>query len=93
MNSIETLLSGVPLRASSKLERWKIAIAICGAVAMAPVTAMVALLLIGSVLPILLLATPFLAVSQSHPAAQGPQAPLTTQKRTPPPLLPAPSPV
>jgi hypothetical protein len=64
------------------LERWKLAIAIGGAVILAPMTAIVMLLVILSLLPVILLELPFLAARSYGPAAVA-RAPLPPQETLP----------
>ena len=88
MNSTETLHADTPRQADSKLKRWKSAIAIGGMVAMAPVIVLIALLLIGSVLPLLVLGTPLL-----FHTPKGPRPPLAPPRIVQAPrTMPAPSP-
>jgi hypothetical protein len=92
MNSTETFDAGTPQQAAKKLERWKIALAVGGLLAMGPVIALILGVLVAFSLPALVLALPFLAVAWVHEPVQGPTAPLAPRRRMP---LggPAPSPV
>jgi len=92
MNSIEMSPEVTSPRANSKLERWKLAIAISGAVILAPMTAILALLVVMSLLPVFLLELPFL-VTRSYGPVPDPRAPLPPQEtlRAAPHALPAPS--
>jgi|HubBroStandDraft_1064217.scaffolds.fasta_scaffold23162_2 hypothetical protein len=92
MNSIEIPQVLTPPRRNPKLERWKLTIAITGAVILAPMTAIVLLLVVVSVLPLFLLELPFLLTRAPGPAP-APRAPLPPQEMLPgaPHALPAPT--
>jgi hypothetical protein len=92
MNSIAIPHVFVPPQDHSKLERWKLTIVISGAVILAPLTGLVLLLVLASVLPVFLLELPLL-LARAQDSAPAPRAPLPPQEtlRGSPQALPAPT--
>jgi len=76
MSSTQTSRADSPQRADSKVERWKSMVSVGTLVAMAPVIALVAVLLIGSVLPIVVLGMVGTLVVGPHGRAQASRTPL-----------------